>query len=38
MTQLKRLVDNIWQLEKIQTTWHMSVLCSVHKKGDAMVC
>ncbi|KAL4141433.1 hypothetical protein QTP88_004071 [Uroleucon formosanum] len=38
MTQLKRLVDNIWKQEEIPATWHMSVLCPVHKKGDAMVC
>jgi RNAse (barnase) inhibitor barstar len=38
MAQLKRLVDNVWKQEEIPTTWHMSVLCPVHKKGDAMIC
>ncbi|KAL4084697.1 hypothetical protein QTP88_027621 [Uroleucon formosanum] len=38
MTQLKRLVNNISKQEEIPTTWHMSVLCPVHKKGDAIVC
>jgi len=38
MIRLKRLVDNIWKQEEIPVTWHTSVLCPVHKKGDAMVC
>jgi len=35
-TQLKRLVDNIWKQGEIPTTWHMSVLCPVHKKKETL--
>jgi len=35
--QLKRLVDIIWKQKKIPSGWHVSVLCSIHKKGDTMV-
>jgi len=37
-TQLKWLVDNKWKQKEIPTKWHVSLLCLIYKKGDAMVC
>lgn len=38
IVQLKWLINIIWGQEEIPTRWLVSVLCSNHKKGDAMVC
>jgi hypothetical protein len=36
--QLHKLINKIWDQEKISTAWSTSVLCPMFKKGDTMNC
>lgn len=35
---LHTVIKKVWQQEKMPEDWQKSIICSIHKKGDKLVC